>query len=391
MRIKIIRQVQGADGAPLEPGTIFDTENDADAQALIDVGDAIAYSEEVEAADAAADQARLEAEKTALQAELAAVEAQKACGDKPQEKAFMKGILGKALKTAVETKSATVVSDFGGVTATPVLGVIASESELYKLVRHIPIQGSALRVIYSKPVSGESPEVGIIGEKQTADTAIPKDAYTRLVAKWMATVSVPNEYLEDIEAMEAFVQDELQGELNDVLDNSILYGADPTNGFKGIYESDQAVEVECVDPAAPTKAELELVMAAVLAKVHKNAVWVMSSNSWAACQAALLDEKNVGGQLIVSGKDKMLYQFPVIVTDVAGDHIFFGDFSHYVLGETRGITVEVDKSAEFLSDATSFKISVRAAGGPACSLRTVTGGAVKSAIAYTVATAPSGT
>jgi HK97 family phage major capsid protein len=73
--------------------------------------------------------------------------------------------------------------------------------------------------------------------------------------------------------------------------------------------------------------------------------------------------------------NKTLLGYPVMVSiqALAATPVIFGDFSQYLLGMARDITIEIDRSNKFNVDAVVAKVTFRIAGGPACSLKVYDG------------------
>ncbi len=367
MKIKLIKETTLNDQV-IPAGHILEIEDEI-GQALITSENAIPYTPDVEQAEEAQiiqeEVDALKSVEKTVKAQAKSIESYAIKGSKKME---TNGVFGKAIKDAIETKA---VTSFAGTEATPVLGQLFSGSKLLAKTNKQTIKGN-LNVVFSGSLSGSGigPSISIIGENTANAQTAPLMQYAAIPAKWFATVAIPNEYIDDVQGMEQYVSNVLKTEAGRVIDNSILNGAFTNNyGFKGVCGDANAVKTTFAAVTAVTKDEIESMIANVLPEAQDNAVWVVSPNAWSYCQAALLDADNVGGQLIKDGMDKSLYGYPVIVTTAAAsaNPMVFGDFSQYFTGFSRDLTVEVDRSAAFLTDATAVKVSVRGAGGLASS------------------------
>ena len=374
MKLKILKATKIADmDYPID--AVIEIEDKPTCDALTASGEAVEYTEDMEAQEATA---QAEAEKDLVLAQAETIKAEAKSFKAVQTKQAtaegakrMKGILGKAIKEAIETKAVAAV---GGIDASDIMGIVTKDSRVFGKCRQLPVTGSTIRVVYSKAQSdGTEPDIGIIGEATANAVTVELGSYDAVLGKWFATVSIPNEYIDDVDGMEDFVIQELKNKLNIVLDNSVLNGTFGSSiGFQGLAATDLVSTAAFAALATPTKAELQAMAAKVLPEVQDNSVWVVSPAFWAACVEELMDDTNLNGQLITDGKDKTLFGYPVIVTVAAKSTapVFFGDLSRYCAGVKKGIEVEVDKSASFATDSTVVKIRIRAAGGLGASTQT---------------------
>jgi HK97 family phage major capsid protein len=191
--------------------------------------------------------------------------------------------------------------------------------------------------------------------------------------------------------MEGAVQDELTKIAGQVIDYNILNGSFSSNkGLKGIAGDtvhSQAYVMSNV--GGVTKGNIEAMMALVLPESQDRSMWVVSPGFWKACQLALLNSDNIGGQLIKDGKEKSLYGYPVHVTAGAtatAHPAVFGDFSDYVIGIDRDVEITTDTSAGFATDTTIVKVRARLAGGLGVSKRYYGGNTYTSTAYATVST-----
>jgi HK97 family phage major capsid protein len=354
MKLKLQKEYQvGADMLPVD--SIIEIEDEATANALIADGTATMYTED-----------------TAMSEELKMVE-QCAKSIKTNQKEVntmseeIKNKFGKAVKDAIETKAVTA---YASTEATQPLGIVGFSTGLAGKVRKQTVKGN-LNIVYSGTMADGNgyPVIDIVGEATAAATQAPLVQYDAIPAKWFATVAVPNEYLDDVVAMEAFVSEELTRKANLVIDNSIVNGPFTQNkGLKGIVTSADTVTVDVADVTLPTLPELHSMVDSILPELQGKAEWVISPAVWSNLKAELLDSNNLNAQLISDGANKTLLGYPVNVSVVctAENPIVFGDFSQYIVGVAREMSIEVDRSAGFLTDVTPVKVSFRFSGGPAC-------------------------
>lgn len=368
MKIKLLQDTTLNDQL-VPAGHILDIEDTA-GQTLIDNGSACLYTLEMEQADETQiiqeEVESIKAVEKTLKVQTKSIHSY-AIGNKKME---TNGLFGKAIKEAIETKA---VTSYTGTESTDILGQIWEGSKILPKTNQNMIKGN-LNVVYSGALSGvQGPSIAIVGETTAAATTAPLLQYAAIPAKWFATVAIPNEYIDDVTGMEIYVTKVLRTECGNVIDNSILNGTFSNNyGFKGVIGDTNAVKTTTAAISAVTKAELEAMMAAVLPEAQANSIWVVSPSFWKQAQGVLLNSSNIGGQLIMDGANKTMYGYPVIVSVAvpAANPAVFGDFSHYFTGFSREMTIEVDRSAAFLTDATAVKVSVRGAGGLGASKKT---------------------
>lgn len=357
MKLKLIKEYQvGEQTLPVD--SVIEIEDQATAQALIADGTATEYTEQVAVVE----------ETEAIKAEAKSLKVDKQEVENKEVKNM--NMFGKSVKDAIESKA---VTSYASTEATQPLGIVGFASGIAGLTRKMPIKGN-LNIVKSATMADSNgyPVIDIVGEATAADTTAPLAQYAAIPAKWFATVAVPNEYIDDVPMMEAFVTEELTKKANLVMDNSIINGTFSSNyGLKGVTVSADTVEVEVADLDLPTVTELHQMVDSILPELQANAKWVIRPAVWSALKGALLDVDNVNNQLISDGATKTLLGYPVIVSVVApSDHtVIFGDFSQYIVGVARDMTIEVDRSAGFLTDVTPVKVSFRFAGGPACGLK----------------------
>lgn len=363
MKLKLVKEYD-YNGELLPIDSIIEVEDEAQAQALIADGTAIQYTEEVE----------IEEEVEAIKEEVKTIKDEIETKSLEIKETKIMNMFGKSIKEAIETKAVTTYS---GTEATQPLGIVSFEAGLASGARKQPIKGN-LNVVYSatESTTGNLPVLDIVGEATAAATTVALTQYSAIPAKWFATVAVPNEYMEDIAAMEAFVSQELTNKANLVMDNSIINGAFSNNyGLKGIITSTDSIDVGSVVLSAITLANLHDVVGSVLPELQAGAMWVIAPATWAQLLTSFLDADNLNSQLITDGATKTLLGYPVKVSVVmpTATPIVFGNFSQYLIGVNRDVSIEVDRSAGFLTDVTAVKVGMRLAGGPACSKKQYNG------------------
>lgn len=341
-------------------GSIVELE-DAAAQALVEAGTAEVYTAEVEAAE---EVKMVEECAKSIKAE------QSAKMEIKTMSTAIENAFGKALATAVETKAVTT---YASTEATQPLGIVSLATGLSGKCRKQVIKGN-LNVVYSATNIDAfgKPVVAAVGELTAAATATDLTQYDAIPGKYMATVLIPNEYLEDVPTMEAFVTGELNMQAQAKLDECILNGTFAGNkGLKGIATASatDTIRVDLADDTLPTLVELHAMVDSVIPSLQAKAEWVISPLVWGNLKAELLDMNNLNAQLISDGTNKTLLGYPVNVSVqcLSTTPIVFGDFSQYLLGMARDITIEVDRSNAFNVDAVMAKVTFRIAGGPACS------------------------
>jgi HK97 family phage major capsid protein len=283
-------------------------------------------------------------------------------------------LFGKAIKDAVETKAVTT---YASTEATQPLGIVTLATGLAAKCRKQVVKGN-LNVVYSATNvdSDGKPVVAAVGELTDSATETELTQYDAIPGKYLATVAIPAEYLEDVPAMEAFVTQELNNQAQAKLDECILNGTFAgSKGLKGVCVSADTVFVDVADDTLPTLPELHAMVDSIVPSLQPNAVWVISPKVWGNLKAELLDMNNLNAQLISDGTNKTLLGYPVMVSiqALAATPVIFGDFSQYLLGMARDITIEIDRSNKFNVDAVVAKVTFRIAGGPACSLKVYDG------------------
>lgn len=359
MKLKLIK-AYSVDGEVIPVDSIIEVEDDTCAQELIDNETAVAYTDEVEVEEEV-EVIKSEAKTIKTETEIKSLQM--------KEDKIMENTLGKSIQNAIATKA---VETYSGVEATAPLGIIKLESGLGAKVRRQPMSGSTLNIVYSgtQALSTSLPVIDIVGESTSAATTTPLTQYSAINAKWFATVAIANEYLDDVQSMESFVSEELANKAQLVIENSILNGAFGSNkGLKGVITSTDTVATTAVALSAITVPELHKMVDSLLPECQANATWVIAPATWSQLKGLLLDADNLGFQLIKDGATKELLGYPVIVSlcMAAATPILIGDFSKYMIGVGRELAIEVDRSAGFLTDVTPIKVSLRLAGGPACS------------------------
>lgn len=360
MKLKLIKEYE-LNGEVLPIDSIIEVEDESVANELVASETAVMYTEEVEVEEQTE---AIKSESKKLKTELAEMETKSLTNKEIKNM----NTLGKAIKDAIETKAVTT---YAGTEATQPLGIVSMDVGLAGACRKQPIKGN-LNIVYSNTMAttGYAPVIDIVGEATAAATTVPLTQYSAIPAKWFATVAIPNEYLDDVVQMEAFVTTELSNKANLVVDNSILNGAFSNNyGLKGVLQSTDSVDTGSVVLSAITICNLHAVVDSVLPECQANAMWVINPATWAQLKCNFLDADNLNGQLITDGAQKTLLGYPVkvSVTVPAATPVVFGDFSKYFIGVSREMQIEVDRSAGFLTDVTPVKVSLRLAGGPACS------------------------
>jgi hypothetical protein len=364
MKLQLVKEYE-INGEVLPIDSIIEVEDEAVANELITSGLAILYTETVE----------VEEQTEAIKSEAKKLKELETETKSLQDKEIKNmNILGKAIKEAIETKAVTT---YAGTEATQPLSIVSMDVGLAGACRKQPIKGN-LNIVYSGTMatSGYLPVVDIVGEATAAATTAPLTQYSAIPAKWFATVAVPNEYLDDVAQMEAFVMAELTNKAALVVDNSILNGAFTNNyGLKGVLTSTESIDTGSVVLSAITICDLHKVVDSVLPECQMNAQWIINPATWAQLKCSFLDADNLNGQLITDGAKKTLLGYPVkvSVTVPSATPAVFGDFSKYFIGVAREMQIEVDRSAGFLTDVTPVKVSVRLAGGPACSIKMYNG------------------
>jgi HK97 family phage major capsid protein len=173
--------------------------------------------------------------------------------------------------------------------------------------------------------------------------------------------------------MESWVSTELTNKANRVLDKSILRGAFTNSyGLKGVITSSDTIG-KTATLSAITINDLHGMVDAIIPELQPNCVFVINPGTWSQLKGSFLDVDNVNNQLITDGSNKTLLGYPVKVSTalLASTPIVFGDFSQYQIGVNRTLSIEVDRSVAFLTDSTALKCSMRLAGGPACSVKSI--------------------
>ena len=384
MKLKLLKEFTNADKV-YTAGEFIEIDDQPTCDQLINDGTAIAFTPEL--------QAELQAQADAKDAEAIRAKADEIKAVKKLEtKNFtvakkteapkgvckmQKGIVAKAIRKAIETKS---VSDFSGVEATEVIGNVFAGSPIYDACSKRPLNDSTMRINYSvvRSSKGNVPAVGIIGEATANAVTIAKGTYDAHVAKIFATAEIPNEEMSDIEGIEDWVIAELRTSAGEVLDNSIINSPFTSDkGTKGLANDINVADAEISSLTKPTLADLLTVKGTALPQAQKKGTWIIAQAVWNEICALGLTADNIGGQLIKFGGangDELLGR-PVIVTPLAtaDKPIFFGDLSFYRIGEKMdgkdGVGIEVDTSCGFAKDVTTVRLTARVAGGYAASLK----------------------
>lgn len=360
MKLKLIKEYD-YNGEILPVDSIIEVEDEVQAQGLIESGIATIYTEEIE----------IEEEVEAIKSEAKKIKQSETKSLEMKKENKNMNTFGKAIKDAIEQKA---VTSYVGTDATQPLGVVSFDIGLGNLCRKMPIAGN-LNIVYSatETTSAELPAFDIVAEQTAAATTVALVQYSALPAKYFNTVTVANEYIEDVAQMEAWVSQELTNKANRVMDKSILRGAFTNNyGLKGVTVSTDTVTVTATLSAIAIT-DLHEMVGAIIPELQANSVWVINPQTWAQLLGSFLDVDNVNSQLITDGTNKTLLGYPVKVSTalISSTPIVFGDFSQYQIGINRTLGVEVDRSAAFLTDSTALKCSMRLCGGPACSKKLI--------------------
>lgn len=358
MQLRLLQeQTQGDQVLPA--GSVIEVE-DVAGQALVDSGVAEMYTPEMAAAE----------ETEAVKACAEEIKSEQSDTKEPNMSENQVKTFGKALQNAIQTKSVDV---YAGTEATQPLGIVTLASGLPGKCVKRTIRGNLNLVYSASNVDAHGhPIIAAVGELTGAADEAPLTQYDAIPGKYLCTVAIPTEMLEDVAQMEAFVTQELNNNATLKLEECILNGAfAASKGLKGVCKSTDSKFVTLADDTLPTLPELHSMVDSVIPSLQTKAEWVISPTVWGNLKAELLDDANLNSQLISDGPNKTLLGYPVNVSVkvVSTEPIVFGDFSQYVLGMARDITIEVDRSAAFLTDAVVAKVSFRVAGGPACSLK----------------------
>lgn len=369
MMIKLIKEVTIEDQLiPID--SVIEVE-DTLGQSMIDNETAILYTseeivkEEVELIEETSEVIKQESKKIKKE--------NKSIFDLSTQGKMKMNLFGKAIKDAIETKAVTT---YAGTEATEPLGVVSFDIGLGQFCNKMNINGN-LNIVYSatESTSAELPAFDIVAESTAAATTVALTQYSSLPAKYFATVTVPNEYIEDVAQMESYVSRELTNKANRVMDKSILRGAFTNNyGLKGVVTSSDTVTVTATLSAIAIT-DLHEMVDSIIPELQKNAIWVINPTTWSQLKGSFLDSENINSQLIQDGSDKKLLGYPVKVSTalIAAAPIVFGDFSQYLIGINKALQIETDRSVAFLTDATALKVCMRLSGGPACSIKSIDG------------------
>jgi len=356
MKLKLIKEYD-YNGEIIPIDSIIEVEDEVQAQGLIESGIAIAYTEEVE----------VEEEVEAIKSEAKTIKETEIENKSLETKKEIKNMnmFGKTIKDAIETKA---VKDYASTEATSPLGTINFATGLGAKCRKMPINGN-LNIVYSNTMATSAglPVIGIIGESTAAATTVPLGQYAALPAKWMATVAVPSEYIDDVAQMEAFVSTELNNQAELVIENSIINGTFSSSyGLKGVLTDTNTVVNTGVTLSGITDTDIHALVDAVSPECQRNAIFVIRPATWAQLKANFMGADNLDKQLIVDGPNKSLMGYPVLLSVVvpAAKPVIFGDFGKYLIGVARSMQVEVDRSVSFLTDDVAVKVTTRLAGGP---------------------------
>lgn len=360
MKLKLVKEYQ-YNGEMIPVDSIIEIEDEAVANALIQDGTAIEYTDEVveqEEVTSIIEEAKnlkSEIQKKSLQ-----IEGNKIMNEK---------MFGKSIKNAIESKT---VESYSSTDATQPLGIVSLANGFVAKARKQPMNGSTLNIVYSatQTTTADLPVIEIIGEATAGATTVPLTQYSAIASKFFATVAIPAEYLDDVTGMEAFVSDELTNKADLVIENSVLNGAFGSNkGLKGVLQSADSIDNGSVTLSAITAQNLHDMVDSLLPECQRNAIWVVNPATWSQLKTSFMDADNVNNQLITDGLNKSLLGYPVqlSVCMPTATPIMIGDFSKYIIGVAREMGIEVDRSSGFLTDVVPVKVSMRFAGGPAMS------------------------
>jgi len=263
----------------------------------------------------------------------------------------MKGLIGKSV---MERKA---VGDVAGTTATEYMGYVAKGNKLWDAVSKISVNGN-LRVVYANGV----PTISTVTEGNTnAQTATPI-AKTATLVKKFASFNVPTEYFEDVDGLDTYLSGGIATQIYKAVIGEMVAGAQTgatIAGLESIAASGDVQEQEFVSLTAPTVAELMAFKNLVHPDLRDGTTFIVSPSFWAGCESALLNEKNLGNQLITTGANPTMFGYPVIVCEQATTPIV-GDLRQYVIGVGRELkVVQTDAPA---TDSVITSVSIRAAG-----------------------------
>lgn len=268
----------------------------------------------------------------------------------------MKGMLAKAAKEAFETKAVSAVA---GTTATEVMGYVTAGNKAWDKLSKMSVKGN-LRIVY---ING-APTISTVSEGATNAQSGTPIAKTATPVKKAASFTVPSEYFDDLDGLDAYLSGGLQSYvfkavIGDITDNGGTVSNSVVAGLEAINGSADAKEVTFADLTAPTKAELLTFKNTIHPDLRDNIMFILGPAFWAGCESALLTEGNIGNQLITIGKDPTMFGYPVVVTESATAPIV-GDFSKYRVGVARDFTVKTQETV--VDDAVVTNVSIRVAG-----------------------------
>jgi len=373
MKLKFVKNTTLQDQEYAE-GEKVEIEDAETCQNLIQAGDAIEYTEDLEKADTEqAENELVVAEAERIKAETKSFKASNKNTEANGVKT-MKDLIVKGFKDAFEKKA---VADVSGVTATEFLGYVKEGQAAKVWAKLVKIANKeTAKIVYENG----APTVSTVSEGGTnAQSALPISKTATAIKKF-ASFAVPTEYFESMDGMEDYLS---SGIYNHVLKAVIKEMVDGTQtgtayaGLEGIQASTDCLAAEFVSMTAPTKAELLAWKNTIDADLRDNMIFITPSDFAAGIETALLTEANVGNQLIDLANGK-LFGKDWIITDAITTPVC-GDFSKYIVTVARDFKVTATENSA--TDTVVNGASIRVAGGIAYKAGTTKAAFAKAVVA----------
>lgn len=354
-------------------GSIVEVEDEAAAADMIATGDYVEYTDAVEAEEKAAEAEQVEADNEDIRILAKSIIKSKSVATKNQPTAGaknMKGLLGKAInQMRIERKA---VGDVAGTTATEFVGYVANGNKVWDSLLKMTVAGN-LRIVYANT----PPTISTVGEgSANAQSALPISKTANPIKKF-ASFSLPREYFDDVDGMDAYLSGGVSAFVTKAVIAEMIAGSQTGTsyaGLEGIAASADCKSVDFEDIDAPTMPELLAWKNKIHPDLRDGTAFIVNPTFWAGCESVLLNEKNLGNQLIKIGKEPEMFGYPVIVTESAATPIC-GNLQHYIVGVARDL--EVTQQENVATDSVITGVGIRVAGGIAWKADSVYGAFVK--------------
>ena len=276
--------------------------------------------------------------------------------------AYMKNLMGKPM--SIEER--TALTSAASVIPTETLNKIYGKLQENPLIAEI----DALRIpgYISVPKASTVYDASWIAmSSASTDSADVVGTVSLTAKKLIKTIEITADIAAmSIPAFQDWLVNKLAQKMEAAICAAVVNGAGSSTVPQGIGYSGNQTSTAI---AGATIAKLSAFMGGLKSAYHRNAVWVMSSETFFTYIQPLASDYN--GVLVQNGIDYRLLGHKVIFDDSCddckfksgstveaanADHIIYGDFKNgYVFNFGEGIQIEADKSVSFRSGSTVYR------------------------------------